>query len=295
MLNGVSAAKPIANNTTSLKITSSSSYKSISLNYQLVNTKKISDKYIIYRGTLKIYEGNNTSFYDYGLRSATGYSYTIEALSNGNVLSRATHTASTLAIVVNPIEITSTVQSDKSVTLTWSSQNSGLAPNQYKIFVEGSLNTTLTPSTSLTQTTKILDLQPGNHLIKIEGWYQDEIVSQGNETVSIPQPVATPYTIDIIWDTLDFTSRQMQIYFSFDDTLQPADRMVITRNKVTLVNGVPTEIENAEVVYDGEPIAMYTETQFGLDVVRYKYNVVNYQADSIVGSGTASIPNFFDY
>ncbi|MFS0775385.1 hypothetical protein ABC255_05095 [Neobacillus sp. 3P2-tot-E-2] len=39
----------------------------------------------------------------------------------------------------------------------------------------------------------------------------------------------------------------------------------------------------------------YTETQFGLDVVRYNYDVVNYQAGRIVGSGTASVPNFFDY
>ncbi|WP_419955709.1 hypothetical protein ACN6MT_09640 [Neobacillus niacini] len=71
--------------------------------------------------------------------------------------------------------------------------------------------------------------------------------------------------------------------------------MLITRKKVTLVNKVPTEVENAEVVYDGEPIAMYTETQFGMDVVRYNYYVLNYQADSVVGSGNASVPNFFDY
>ncbi|MFS0775386.1 hypothetical protein ABC255_05100 [Neobacillus sp. 3P2-tot-E-2] len=49
----------------------------------------------------------------------------------------------------------------------------------------------------------------------------------------------------------------MQIYFSYDDNLQPADRMVITRKKVTLINRVPTEVENAEVVYVGEPIAIY--------------------------------------
>jgi hypothetical protein len=295
LLNGVSAAKPIANSTMSLKVNSSSNIKSITLNYQLLNTKKIPNKYIIYRGTLKVYEGTNTIFYDSGLRSGTGYSYTVEALSNGKVLAKAAHTASTLAIVVNPIEITSTVQPDNSVTLTWFSQNSGLAPNQYKIFVDGTLNTTLTPSTSSTQTTAILALQPGDHLIKIEGWYQDELVSQGNATVSISEPVAAPYTIKINWDTLDFDSREMQIYFSYDDHLQPADRMVITRKKVTLINRVPTEVENAEVVYDGEPIAMFTETQFGGDVVRYNYDVVNYQADRIVGSGTASVPNFFDY
>ncbi|MEC1523501.1 hypothetical protein P9D43_15975 [Neobacillus niacini] len=295
MLNGVSAAKPVSSNTTSLKVTTFSSYKSISLSYQLVNSKKIPDKYIIYRGTLKVYEGKNTSFYDSGLRSGTGYSYTVEALSNGKILAKAAHIASTLAIVVNPIEITSTVQPDNSVNLTWFTQNSGLAPNQYKIFVDGTLNTTLSPSTSSTQTTAILGLQPGNHLIKIEGWYQDELVSQGNSTASISEPVTAPYTIEINWDTQDFNSREMQIYFSYDDNLKPADRMVITRNKVTLVNGVPTEAEIAEVVYDGEPIAMYTETQFGLDVVRYNYNVVNYHADRIVGSGTASVPNFFDY
>jgi hypothetical protein len=295
LLNGVSAAKPIASNTKSLKVTSLNSYKSIILSYQLVNSKKIPDKYIIYRGTLKIYEGTKTSFNDSGLRSGTAYNYTVEALSNGKVLARATHAASTLAIVLNHIEITSCVHPDNSVVLTWSSQNSGLAPNQYKIFVDGSLNTTLTPSTSSTQTTTILDLPPGDHLIKIEGWYQDEIVSQGSEPVSIPELVAAPYTIEINWDTQDFEYREMQVYFNYDDTLKPADRMVITRNKVTLVNGVPTEVENAEVVYDGKPIAMYTETQFGLDVVRYNYDVVNYKADTIVGSGTASVPNFFDY
>jgi hypothetical protein len=134
MLNGVSAAKPVASNTTSLKVTSSSSYKSISLSYQVVNSKKIPDKYIIYRGTLKVFEGKNTSFYDSGLRSGTGYSYTVEAFSNGKVLARATHTASTLAIVINPIEITSTVQPDDSIVLTWSRLNSGLAQDQYNIF-----------------------------------------------------------------------------------------------------------------------------------------------------------------
>ncbi|MFS0775387.1 hypothetical protein ABC255_05105 [Neobacillus sp. 3P2-tot-E-2] len=153
-----------------------------------------------------------TSYYDSCLRSSTGYSYTVEALSNVKVLASASLTASTLAILVIPIEITSSLQPDKSVTITWSNQNSGLAPNLYKIFVDGTLNTTLTPSTSSTQTTTILDLKPGNHLIKIEGWYQDEIVSQGSGLVSIPEPVAAPYTIEINWDTLDFDSRNADLF-----------------------------------------------------------------------------------
>ncbi|WP_419955710.1 hypothetical protein ACN6MT_09645 [Neobacillus niacini] len=219
MLNGVSSAKPVASNTTSLNITSSSSYKSISLSYQLVNSKKIPDKFIIYRGTLQVYEGTKTSFSDVGLRSGTGYIYTVEALSKGKVLAIATHTASTLAIIVNPIEITSTVQPDDSIVLTWSKLNSGLAPDQYKVFVNGSLNTTLPPSTSSTQNTTILYLQPGDHLIKIEGWYKDEIVSQRSKLVSIPKPVAAPYEININWDTQDFDSREMQIYFSYNDSL----------------------------------------------------------------------------
>lgn len=294
-LTPVEAAKPVAGNTTSLKITSSSSFKSITLNYELVNTKKVPDKYIIYRGTHKIYEGVSTSFYDSGLHSDTGYSYTIEAFLSGRVLARTTHNATTQAIVVYPLEITSTVQSDDSVVLTWSKENSRLAPLQYKVFVNGTLNTTLAPSTTSTQTTSILGLQPGDHLIKIEGWYQDEIVSQGSAQVSIPEPVIAPHNIEINWDTLDFYSREMQIYLKYDDSQKPADRMVITSKKVTLVNEVPTEDSNSVVVYDGEPIAMYTENQFSQDVVGYNYYVVNYQAGVVVGSGNASVPNFFDY
>jgi hypothetical protein len=206
--------------------------------------------------------------------------------------------------------------------------------------------------TSSTQTTTILDLQPGDHLIKIEGWHQDEIISQGSEKVSIPEPVFakpifvtatvnadfsaditfhtpldfqidyykivinydevlngsitqtnyhisqlspsqnysvrveaysegkmiglgnteffSPHLIAVENDTQDFESREMQIKFSYDDSLQPADRMVITRKTVSIVDGVPTEDSTSEVVvYDGDPIDMYTESQFSLDVAWY--------------------------
>ncbi|MEH7112647.1 fibronectin type III domain-containing protein [Neobacillus niacini] len=377
LLNVVSAAKPTGSNTTSINVTSTSSYKSISLNYQLVNSKKAADRYIIYRGTQKIYDGVKTSFSDNGLHSDTEYYYTVEARLNGRLLAKATYNTFTKAIIINPIEITATVQSDDSVVLTWPNLNSGLAPDQYKVFVNGTLNTTLTPSASSTQNTTLPDLQPGDHFIKIEGWYQDELVSQSSKMVSIPEPIVakpilvtstvhadfsadiyfptpsdlhiddykifinndevlngsitqanyhiselspsqiysvrveaysegkmvglgntefiSPNLITVENDTLDFESRVMQVNFSYDDSLQPADRMVITRKKVTLVNRMPTEDTVSEVVYDGLPIDMYTESQFSLDVAGYNYEVVNYRNDSVVGSGKGFVPNFFDY
>lgn len=122
--------------------------------------------------------------------SDTEYNYTVEALLNSRVLARSNHTKTTQAIVVNPIEITSTVQPDDSVFLTRSNLNSGLSPKQFKDFVNGPLHTTFSPSTSSTKSITILDLQPGEHKKKIEVWYQDEIVSKGSEMVSIPEPVS---------------------------------------------------------------------------------------------------------
>lgn len=378
MLNGASAAKPGGGSTTTLAVTSSSSYKNINLSYQMVNTKKAPEKYIIKRGALIVFEGPTTSFNDSGLHSSTDYSYTVEAWLNGKVLAKATHYASTKAISVKSLEITANVQPDDSVVLSWSNSNGGLAPDQYKVLVDGALINTLTPWTSTTQTTTILGLQPGNHLIKLEGWYQDEMVSQGSKSISIPEPIVakpldvtafvhadfsadikfsiptdlqidqykiyindveefngvpdqtsyfipelspgqkhfvrveafhqgkmvglgntefiSPHLISVDYDTLDFESREMQVYFSYDDSLQPADRMLITHKTVTIVNGVPTVDSNSEVVvYDGEPIKMYTESQFNQEVARYNYYVVNYQNDKVVGSGSGSVPNFFDY
>jgi hypothetical protein len=105
MLNGASAVKPVGGNTTSKKVTSTSSFKSITLSYEIVNTKKAADKYIIYRGTQKIYEGVNTRFTDSSLHSDNKYSYSVGASLNGRVLARSTHMAATQAILINPLEI----------------------------------------------------------------------------------------------------------------------------------------------------------------------------------------------
>jgi hypothetical protein len=71
----------------------------------------------------------------------------VEAWLNGRLLTRAAHNASTQAIIVGPIAITATVPSDDSVTLTWTSQNTtGLAPDKYKIFVDGSPKNFLSPT-----------------------------------------------------------------------------------------------------------------------------------------------------
>ncbi|TDL73863.1 hypothetical protein E2R56_13350 [Rhodococcus qingshengii] len=343
----------------------------------MVNTKKAPDKYIIKRGTLIVYKGRTTSFNDSVLHSSTDYSYTVEAWLNGRVLTKATHYASTKAILVNSLEITAAVQPDDSVVLTWSNQNPGLAPDQYNVFVDGTFYNNLTPSTYLTQTT-ILDLRPGNHVIKLEGWYQDETGSQGSALVTTSEPIVakpinvtafgyadfsadikfstpsdlqidkykifinevevfidgldqasyhipvlsqgqnfsirieayykekmvglgsttflSPHKVEITWDNQVHELREMQIYFNYDDSLLPVERMVITRKTVTIVDGVPTEDSNSEVIlFDGELIKMYTESQFNQEVARYNYYVVNYQNDKVVGSGNGSVPNFFDY
>ncbi|MCL6570230.1 MAG: hypothetical protein K6T88_00920 [Bacillus sp. (in: Bacteria)] len=370
-----SAAKPVTG-TSGLIITSTSSYKNIILTYSLENAKKLPDRYIVKRDVLKVYEGRNTSFNDTGLHSGTKYIYTVEAWLGGKILSSATYSTTTTSIVIQPLEMKSAILSDKSVVITWPSQTSGFSPDPYKIFVDGILKTIQPPSTSTTQTTTILDLQLGNHTIKIEGWYQDELVSQGSQLITIPEAIVivpievaatvysdfsadilysignlqadnyvifinntqvyngyleqptfhfspltpglnytvrveaysnenligkgsttftTPYLIKTDYEFNDFSSREAVVTFSYNAPLQPADRMVITRKKMMLLNGVPTEEVNSEVIYDGTPISSYTENQFIIGVTRYKYYVANYYTGMLVGSGNTSVPNIFDY
>jgi hypothetical protein len=375
ILNGTIAAKP-SNSTTNLIVSTSPGFKNIVLNYKIENTRKVPDQYIIKRGAIIVYEGPNTSFYDDGLHSDTIYSYTVEAWLNGRLLAKTTHNASTKSIIIKPIEVTAALQPDHSVVMTWVRETSELTPDQYKIILNGNLAAIEPPIDSSIQTATLPDLQPGTHFVTIEGWFQDELVSQGSQSVTVPEPITkqpihvsasvysdfsadilistldlqvdsytifldelevfkgpidqsvyslssltpakeylvrveayyegnmvgagsitftTPYKINIDYDFSDFDTREALISFSYDNSQQIADRMVITRQKVILVNGIPTEESNSEVIYDGEPIYSLVENQFNSDVIRYNYYVVNYEDNLIVGSGKTSVPNIFDY
>ncbi|MCH6268447.1 hypothetical protein, partial [Neobacillus citreus] len=96
--------------------------KNIILKFVMINSKKLPDKYIIKRNTLKVYEGTNTNFNDSGLKSGTTYNYTFEAWSKGKLLDTATHSATTSAILIQQIGINSSVQSDKKMLISWINQ-----------------------------------------------------------------------------------------------------------------------------------------------------------------------------
>jgi hypothetical protein len=375
ILNGAIAAKP-STSTTSLIVTSSPGYKNIVISYKMENSKKVPDQYIIKRGAIIVYEGRNTSFNDAGLHSNTIYSYTLEAWLNGRLLAKTTHNASTKSIIIKPIEVTAVLQPDHSVVMTWVRETSELIPDQYKIMVNGNLAAIEPPIDSSIQTATLSDLQPGTYFITIEGWFLDEMVSQGSQSVTVPEPIiiqpidvtasvysdfsadilvstldlqvdsytifldelevfkgpidqsvyslssltpgeeylvqveghyegnivgtgsttfTMPYLINTDYDFPDFDTREALISFSYDNSQQIADRMVITRQKVILVNGITTEESNSEVFYDGEPIYSLVENQFNSDVIRYNYYVVNYKDNLLVGSGKTSVPNIFDY
>ncbi|WP_174734412.1 hypothetical protein [Mesobacillus harenae] len=189
-------------------------------------------------------------------------------------------------IPVSPIEVQNTLNSDFSVDLSYQVVNPALPADRYVVSLGEKVVFDGIPSSSTT----IKYLNPGqSYTAKVEVFSENILVGEGTTSFTAPHKIETYY------DFYDFDIKQAYLIFTYDQSLQNADQIVITRRDEIIFNGYPQETTESITVYNGEPIEELVTDTFVPEVTRYNYQVLNYQNGVLVGVGYASVPNVFYY